>query len=107
MSDDWEDTMCDLESAEDFFAFFGVEFDPHLVRVNRLHILQRFHDNLAMLGAAMPEAPADRFQAYAAQLAAAHADFAHSTPKQEKIFRVFQSLPDEPAFVPLATLTRH
>lgn len=107
MSNDWEDTMLDLESAEDFFAFFGVEFDPHLVRVNRLHILQRFHDNLTLLGAAMPEAPADRFQAYAAQLAAAHADFVRSTPKKEKIFRVFQSLPDEPAFVPLAALTRH
>ncbi len=106
MSDDWEDTMQDLESAEDFFAFFGVAFDPHLVRVNRLHILQRFHDNLAMLGAAIPEDPAERFAAYAAQLAAAHADFARSTPKRERIFRVFQSLPDEPAFVPLAALVR-
>lgn len=105
MHDDWEDTMYELESAEDFFVFFGVAFDPHLVRVNRLHILQRFHDNLAMTP--MPEASADRFTAYAAQLAAAHADFAQSTPKQEKIFRVFQSLPDEPAFVPLANLTRH
>ena len=105
MNDDWEGIMQDLESAEDFFAFFGVAFDPHLVRVNRLHILQRFHDNLALV--AMPEESADRFAAYAAQLAAAHADFAHSTPKQEKIFRVFQSLPDEPAFVPLAALTRH
>lgn len=102
MSDDWEEAMRELESAEDFFAFFGVEFDPHLVRVNRLHILQRFHDNLLL--APMPEAPEARFAVYAAQLAAAHADFAQSTPRQEKVLRVFQSLPDEPAFVPLANL---
>lgn len=104
---EWEDTMHDLESAEDFFVFFGVAFDPHLVRVNRLHILQRFHDNLAMVRD-MPDDPIARFAVHAEQLAAAHADFAHSTPKRERIFRVFQSLPDEPAFVPLAALVnRH
>ena len=36
----------DLETAEDFLRFFGIEFDARVVHVNRLHILQRFHDYL-------------------------------------------------------------
>ena len=38
--------MADLESAEDFLDFFGVAYDPAVVEVNRLHILQRFHQYL-------------------------------------------------------------
>ena len=103
---DWQDAMRDCEAAEDFFELFDVPYDAHLVRVHRLHILQRFHDALALTE--MPESSADRFAAHAAALAAAHQAFLTSTPKQEKIFRVFQSLPDEPAFVPLAALApRH
>ncbi|WP_337997440.1 nitrogenase-stabilizing/protective protein NifW [Oleispirillum naphthae] len=106
MTPDWEDAMHDLEAAEDFFALFGVDFDPAVVRVNRLHILQRFHDRLAT--AAMPADAAAGFALHAELLAAAYHDFVVSTPKKEKIFRVFQSLPDEPAFVPLAALApRH
>lgn len=99
---DWQDEMHDCESAEDFFELFGVPYDPHLLRVHRLHILQRFHDELAVR--ALPESQPDRFAAHAAALAAAHAAFAASTPQAERIFRVFQSLPGEPAFVPLASL---
>lgn len=99
---DWQNGMHDCESAEDFFELFGVPYDPHLVRVHRLHILQRFHDQLAL--AEVSDSPEDRFAAHAAALAAAHATFAASTPQREKIFRVFQSLPGEPAFVPLAAL---
>jgi len=102
MTPDWQDAMHDLESAEDFFALFGVEFDPAVVRVNRLHILQRFHNRLAT--AQMPADADARFALHAELLAAAYHDFVVSTPKKEKIFRVFQSLPDEPAFVPLAAL---
>ncbi len=100
----WEDEMRELESAEDFFAFFGVACDPRVVRVNRLHILQRFHDSLAL--ADLPEDPARRFSIHAGLLAAAHQAFVESTPAKEKIFRVFQTVPDQPAFVPLAAVER-
>ncbi|MBN2751554.1 MAG: nitrogen fixation protein NifW [Rhodospirillaceae bacterium] len=99
---DWETEMQDLEAAEDFFAFFEVPFDPHVVCVNRLHILQRFHDSLSM--APLPSESVPRFAAPAALLAAAHQDFVDSTPSREKIFRVFQNTPNQPAFVPLAAL---
>jgi hypothetical protein len=45
--DDFECDLDELESAEDFLNYFGVAFDPAVVHVNRLHILQRFHDYLA------------------------------------------------------------
>jgi nitrogenase-stabilizing/protective protein len=100
----WEDEMRELESAEDFFDFFGVAYDPQVVRVNRLHILQRFHDSLAL--ADLPEDPERRFSIYAGLLAAAHQTFVSSTPAREKVFRVFQNAPGRPAFVPLAALER-
>jgi hypothetical protein len=36
----------ELSSAEDFLDYFGIDYDPTVVHVNRLHILQRFHDYL-------------------------------------------------------------
>ena len=41
------EAMEDLVSAEDFLDYFAVPYDPAVVHVNRLHILQRFHDYLA------------------------------------------------------------
>jgi len=37
----------ELESAEDFLDYFGVAYEPSVVHVNRLHILQRYHDYLS------------------------------------------------------------
>lgn len=103
---DWEDDMADLEAAEDFFEYFCVPYNPQVVRVHRLHILQRFHDGIAT--ADLPDDPPARRAAYARLLAEAHRAFVESTPAKEKIFRVFQNLPNEPAFVPLHALAlRH
>ena len=38
-----DEAMEELVSAEDFLEFFEIEFEPSVVHVNRLHILQRFH----------------------------------------------------------------
>jgi len=35
-----------LVSAEDFLEYFGVDYDPEVVRVARIQILKRFHDHL-------------------------------------------------------------
>ncbi|HEX6735548.1 MAG TPA: nitrogenase-stabilizing/protective protein NifW, partial [Azonexus sp.] len=40
------EAMEDLVSAEDFLDYFAVPYEPSVVQVNRLHILQRFHDYL-------------------------------------------------------------
>ena len=40
------DDIEELESAEDFLNYFELPYEPSIVHVNRLHILQRFHDYL-------------------------------------------------------------
>ncbi len=85
---DLEDALDELESAEDFLSFFGVAFDPAVVQVNRLHILQRFHDYLDDAGKP-PAEPGACFAAYAALLGRAYQDFVSSDARTEKVFRVF------------------
>jgi nitrogenase-stabilizing/protective protein len=83
---DLESDLADLESAEDFLDYFGVAYDPKIVHVNRLHILQRFHDYLtARKGAAAP-AYAD----YSDCLMLAYNDFVHSDAITEKVFSVLK-----------------
>ncbi len=102
--ENWEEDMQDLQSAEDFLDFFGVAFDPHVVRVNRLHILQRFHDNLVIAEDESLDEHS-KFHNYKQLLTVAYEAFVHSTPKAEKVLRVYQTLPDQPAFVPLSALS--
>ncbi len=88
--EDFERALEELESAEDFLTYFGVDFDPPVVHVNRLHILQRFHDYLAGIEA-MPIAADQRRSLYAKLLARAYQDFVESDARTEKVFRIFQS----------------
>ena len=46
LAEELDEELGELSSAEDFLDFFAVAFDPAVVHVNRLHILQRFHDYL-------------------------------------------------------------
>jgi nitrogenase-stabilizing/protective protein len=87
--EDLEDAMDELESAEDFLRFFGIEFDASVVQVNRLHILQRFHDYLGE-APALSDDPTERFSTYAGWLDRAYQDFVHSDALTEKVFQVFR-----------------
>ncbi len=87
--DAFESELKELESAEDFLEYFGVEYDAAKVHVNRLHILQRFHDYLGG-GEEMPADPAKRRALYADLLAGAYQDFVASDARTEKVFRVFR-----------------
>ena len=51
----FEDEIEELESAEDFLQYFQLPYDQTVVHVNRLHILQRFHDYLQKAADGMPE----------------------------------------------------
>lgn len=75
-----------LESAEDFLEYFGVAYDPAVLQVSRLHILQRFHDYLARLRT--NEKPGREH--YRQCLARAYDDFVHSDAMTEKVFRVLK-----------------
>ena len=83
-------TIAGFSAAEEFFQFFGVEYDQAVVNVNRLHILKRFHQYLrtSPLPSTAPEA--ELFAACKGHLQAAYKDFVRSTPAQEKVFKVFQ-----------------
>jgi nitrogenase-stabilizing/protective protein len=103
------DELRKLSSAEDFFEALGVDFDPAVVRVARLHILRRMGEYLAqndLDGASDAEARA----ACKEHLAKAYADFVASSPIAERLFKVHKDAIKpvvEPAkpFIPLTTLT--
>ncbi len=94
----------ELESAEDFLHYFGVAFDPAVVHVNRLHILQRYHNYLAQAGVTPGDDAARRAQ-YSALLARAYQDFVKSDAITEKVFKVFRMHEPQTAFVPLTSIT--
>jgi nitrogenase-stabilizing/protective protein len=84
------ETMEDLVSAEDFLEYFEVPFDPAVVQVNRLHILQRFHDYLAKQAPNLPPDEAQQRAIYRLWLERAYRDFVTSDALTEKVFAVFQ-----------------
>ena len=75
-----------LSSAEDFFRFLGVPFDPAVLNVARLHILRRMGDNLRKASAEPDEAKARAF--FRAHLERAYQDFVRSSPMTERVFKV-------------------
>lgn len=83
---DFADDTADCEGAEDFLNHFGIVFDPAVVHVNRLHILQRFHDYLA----ANVEAGSGSREDHCGWLLRAYQDFVVSDALTEKVFRVHQ-----------------
>lgn len=98
-----DEAMEDLESAEDFLNYFGIAFDQKVVHVNRLHILQRFHNYMSKLGA-LPEAEDARRSLYASELEKAYQDFVHSDAQTEKVFKVFHMHEPQMVFVPLTSI---
>jgi len=85
---DFIDELEDLVSAEDFLDYFGVPYDERVVKVNRLHILQRFHNYLA--AAKMPDEPGTQRDFYLAALTQAYQDFVNSDARTEKVLKIYQ-----------------
>ncbi len=85
---DFTDDLDDLETAEDFLRFFQVTYDQRVVNVNRLHILQRFHDYLSAdtgMEGLDDEGTAARYRVH---LDRAYQDFVLSSAITEKTFKV-------------------
>lgn len=95
-----EEAMEELCSAEDFLQFFGIAYDQSIVHVNRLHILQRFHDYIAKYGP-MPTDEAILRQIYTELLTNAYQDFVKSDALTEKVFKVFHMNQPQETFVSL------
>lgn len=93
----------ELSSAEDFLNYFKIDYQPDVVHVNRLHILQRFHDYLEQV-ADVTMNESDRRRVYADLLQGAYEDFVKSDALTEKVFRVFQVHDAGEVTVPLSDL---
>lgn len=103
IDDTFETDLEELASAEDFLDYFQIPYDPRVVQVSRLHILQRFHDYLAQVDE-MPDGLNQRWVLHADLLGAAYRDFVVSDALTEKVFRVFHQRRPEPVGVPLGDL---
>jgi nitrogenase-stabilizing/protective protein len=100
---EFELDLDELSSAEDFLEYFEVEYEPSIVHVNRLHILQRFHDYIAKVEG-MPEDEDQMKTIYGALLLKAYSDFVDSDAATEKVFKVFKMLEPIEIMVPLSDL---
>ena len=95
--------MDELQSAEDFLEYFSIDYDQKVVHVNRLHILQRFHDYIAQAGE-LPENEGELRALYKDLLQGAYEDFVKSDALTEKVFKVFHMHEPQQTFVPLGNL---
>ncbi|WP_445219983.1 nitrogenase stabilizing/protective protein NifW [Bradyrhizobium sp. Pa8] len=95
-------------AAEEFFDLLGVMYEPKILNVARLHILQRMGQYLAGedLTAASDAVVAERCKAV---LERAYADFVASSPIDQRVFKVLKEATapqakKPPNFVQLDTL---
>jgi nitrogenase-stabilizing/protective protein len=79
-----------LSSANEFLDFFGIDYEPSVVDVNRLHILKRFYQYLHKAEGLQGLDEVEMFRRYRALLQQAYQDFTTSTAAREKVFKVFQ-----------------
>jgi nitrogenase-stabilizing/protective protein len=86
----FEEEMEELESAEDFLQYFQLEYEPSVVHVNRLHILQRFHDYLQKGADDMPEDEVPKRAIYSKLLQRAYQILSNPTPRPKKCLKCLQ-----------------
>ncbi len=89
-----QEDLEELSSADDLLDHFGIQYNRQVVQVNRLHIMQRFHDYLVKTPLAQG---ADAFAHYGTWLEQAYVDFVDSSAQEQKVLRVFRA--PEPGFV--------
>jgi nitrogenase-stabilizing/protective protein len=91
-----------LSSAEEFFQFLSVPYDPAVLNVARLHILRRMGDNVRSSSTEMDDdATREKFRV---SLEQAYQDFVRSTPINERVFKVLKDAVRKktPRLVPLS-----
>jgi nitrogenase-stabilizing/protective protein len=99
------DDLSRLSSAEEFLAYFGVDYDPRVVSVSRLHILKRFSQYLAA-APGWPDLPgADARDVCRELLARAYREFEISSGVEQGLFKVFEQARGVQK-VPVSRITR-
>ncbi len=97
--DQFDDDMEELVSAEDFLEYFEIPFDQSVVHVNRLHILQRFHNYLSAEAGLESMELSERYTRHKMLLAKAYLDFVDSDAQTEKVFKVFHMHEPQEVFI--------
>lgn len=83
-----------LVDTEEYFEFFQLSYDPHVVYVNRLHILKQFSHYIHEIDANHPGlSKAEKLSLYRQALKQAYEVFLSSTPLEQKLFKVFNEKP--------------
>lgn len=82
-----------ITDAEQYFEFFGLDYDPVTVNVNRLHILKKFSNDIRQINAIDGLGEAERLQKYCEALVNAYDLFLSSTGVEQKLFKVFHDKP--------------
>lgn len=99
-----DEAMEELVGAEDFLVFFDVPFDQTVVHVNRLHIMQRYHDYLSKAGDLDEYSDEVLCGIYRKLLVQAYEDFVNSDAKTEKALKIYKMGDPQTTFVPLDQL---
>jgi nitrogenase-stabilizing/protective protein len=91
------DDLSRLASAEEFFRYLQVDFDPAVLDVARLHILKRM--GLLLGRADLKSLSEDAGRAICREaLVAAYQEFCSHSPKEQRLFKVQRA-----GLVPLGT----
>jgi len=105
MSVTLKEELEDLETAEEFLAYFDIDFDPHVVQVNRLHIMQKFHNYLQEQEEQVSRVNDSEQQLiFKSLLQKAYQDFVESDALTEKVFKVFHRNEPQTTFVSIDEL---
>jgi nitrogenase-stabilizing/protective protein len=83
------DKLRKTSAAEEFFTLLGVDYDPKVLDVARLHILRRMAQYLvnAELAGLSDAAVAEHCKSF---LERAYADFVASSPIEQRVFKVLK-----------------
>ncbi|XUM22314.1 nitrogenase stabilizing/protective protein NifW [Bradyrhizobium oligotrophicum S58] len=100
------DELKKTSAAEEFFNLLGVDYDPKVLNVCRLHILRRMGQYLVSedFSEVSNEDVAARCKSFLEQ---AYQDFLVSTPLDQRVFKVLKEAvaPPKPAPKPFVSLT--
>ncbi|TVZ38840.1 nitrogenase-stabilizing/protective protein [Alteromonadaceae bacterium 2753L.S.0a.02] len=101
-----EEDMDELSSAEDFLNYFGIEYDQTVVHVNRLHIMQRYHDYLEKASESVEaaETQEDLVKIHKALLEQSYIDFVNSDAATEKVLKIYKMSEPQTTFVSVEQL---
>lgn len=80
-----------IKEAEEYFEFFGIDYDPQVVNINRLHILRKFSQLMQAEDKTQPEE--QLLSAYRQALQASYDLFLTSNSVEQKLFKVFKDRP--------------